>query len=314
MAIVCLSAVFITGFLVGRAWPATVPDKAAVTVSAAPVSAEPSDNANNASNVPVQTAGVVDEDLQKLLDGEVSSLDGKWDVYAESLSDGRVAHAVENVEQGDTLVSASLIKLFIMGTVFDQIEKGAINLNSVSEDLNKMITVSDNEAANDLINLLGGGNSAAGMEAVNDWTDSIGCSGSHLNRLMLADNGLQNYTTAEDCARILRMIYNGQCVSAQKSAQMLKLLKAQTVNNRLPAQLPAGTVVAHKTGDLQKLSCGDVGIVYSPTVNYILCIICNNSTNDKKTAEKEADISVKVYEYYNRLSESGGRLSNSNSD
>jgi beta-lactamase class A len=137
------------------------------------------------------------------------------------------------------------------------------------------------------------------MKAVNAFADSIGCSDSRQNRLMLDDNGLQNYTTAKDCAVILGLIYSGKCVSEKWSAEMLSLLKAQTVNNRLPASLPSGTVTAHKTGDLAKLSCGDVGIIYSPACDYILCAICNDPYSDDGAAKAIAELSRQVYDYYN---------------
>ncbi len=46
---------------------------------------------------------------------------------------------------------ASTIKAFVMASTFDQIKKGKLSYNSVKGLLNSMITVSDNEAYNQLV-------------------------------------------------------------------------------------------------------------------------------------------------------------------
>ena len=116
---------------------------------------------------------------------------------------------------------------------------------------------------------------------------------------MLESNGLENYTSAADCATALCMIYAGTYVCQRWSEELLQLLLQQTVNNRLPQGVPAGTAVAHKTGDLQNLSCGDVGIVYGPSGAYLLCIINNHSPNDRKTVSDFVALSSRVYQFFN---------------
>jgi len=116
---------------------------------------------------------------------------------------------------------------------------------------------------------------------------------------MLEQNGLENYTSAADCAIALRMIYAGTYVNQRWSEQLLQLLLQQTVNNRLPKGVPAGTPVAHKTGDLQNLSCGDVGIVYGQSGAYLLCVINNHAVNDVQTAADFAELSGRVYRFFN---------------
>lgn len=238
-----------------------------------------------------------DAALQALLDEELSGLSSSWDVYAESLDSGAWASAQINHTAGEGMVSASLIKLFIMGAVYDQVNRGILRADSVYSDVYAMITVSDNSASNRLTRLLGNGDAAAGMAAVNAYAASLGCEAVSLNRLMLENNGLENYVTAADCARILRAIYEGTCVSAEYSAIMLDMLKAQTVNNRIPQGLSGGATAAHKTGDLSGLSCGDVGIVFSDAGDYLLCVICNNPYTDGGAASKIVDITRSVHQY-----------------
>lgn len=213
--------------------------------------------------------------LQPLLDQLADGLTGVWDIRVENLVTGETAACRVGAAEDAPMVSASLIKLFIMAAVYEQVEAGQLSHDAVDTALYHMITVSDNVSANTLIRQLGGGDTQAGMAVVNDYAARLGCSSTSLNRLMLENNGLQNYTSAADCALLLRQIYTGSCVSPARSEEMLELLKAQQINDRIPAGLPEGVVCAHKTGDLTALCNADAGIVFTEQGAYILCLLSN---------------------------------------
>ena len=91
-------------------------------------------------------------------------------VYAENLSDG--ARASINSSQ---MPAASLIKLYIAGCVYEQmdfVKEQEVYAGETEELLRLMITVSDNDAANELVRKLGFGDASAGMEVVNEF---VGC-------------------------------------------------------------------------------------------------------------------------------------------
>lgn len=247
------------------------------------------------SAAPVQTSGRAD-DIQPILDRFIQGREESWDILFEDLSDGSIAAARANSPQEHGFISASIIKLFIMGAVYEEIEAGSLDHDAVLPDLRAMIQNSSNDAANSLTRRLGGGDAAAGMARVNRFADSIGCHESRLNRLMMDFNGNENYTTAEDCAVLLRMIYEGKCVTAERSAEMLSILKGQTFRNRIPRLLPQGTAVANKTGSLYEHSNGDVGIVFSPQGDYILCIISNEFESTEQVESDMAKLSREVYD------------------
>lgn len=240
----------------------------------------------------------VDYTLQQQLQSYCEQLDGTWDIWVESLSNHTMAHVQQNIRENQPVISASLIKLFIMGATYDALECGELSDEAIEQEIYDMITVSDNNAANDLIRKLGNGNTEAGMEKVNDFATKIGCIDSKLYRVMLAENGLQNYTSASDCAHILKMIYSGQCVSKESSDKMMSFLKQQKVNNRIPAGIPGNVAVAHKTGDLSGICCADVGLVFAENGDYILCAICNDQANDRNAADQIMGLSELVYHFF----------------
>jgi N-acetylmuramoyl-L-alanine amidase len=257
------------------------------------------------SPTPASPSGAVvpvSQDLSELkekLDDSIGSLASQWDVYVECLNDGAAVNCSQNLPKDGRMVSASIIKIFIMGAVYEQISLGKLEEKDVSSDLKRMITVSDNDATNRLITLLGKGDSGKGFTLMNQFAVSLGCRQTTLNRLMLDwDEGLENYTSASDCAKLLRLIYLGQCVNAVYSEKMMTLLKAQEKNEGLKWPIPEDVVVASKPGFISGVSIGDVGIVFSGHADYIICVICNKPYSDDGAKQKICDISELVFEYF----------------
>lgn len=73
---------------------------------------------------------------------ETDNYDGEWAVYVKNLSNGNSIE-INNKK----IISAILIKLFIMGKTYEEIENGRIKRENVASNLKSMITVSDNEAS-----------------------------------------------------------------------------------------------------------------------------------------------------------------------
>ena len=260
--------------------PAGTPVPAAAEPSQTPVSPEPDRN----------------EAVAELFRRFAGEHPGRWNLCFLALPDGEPV--IWGSEEGP-MVSASLIKLPIMGAVYEAVAAGSLDPAQCENWLGPMITVSDNGSANSLVLLLGGGDADKGMAAVNDWCLRQGLTDTRQNRLMLVDNGLQNYTGAADCARLLAAIYRGDCVSPEASREMLSLLLQQQVNDRLPLGLPEGTPIAHKTGDLIGLCWADVGIVYSPGGDYVLCVISDGQASEREAKSATAALSREVYALMN---------------
>ncbi len=203
--------------------------------------------------------------------------------------------------------AASLIKLFIMGTVYENYESlsetyGADTLNSY---LNSMITVSDNDAANKLVNMLGDGDDEAGMRAVNAFCASHGYSSTSMGRLLLQSNEYgDNYTSVSDCGHFLKEIYQSNAGTAESTLAhtdaMYSLLKMQQRRNKIPANLPDGVKVANKTGELDDVE-NDAGIIYNTAKNIdlVVCFMSQDLTDSSEAQAVIAQDSRLIYGYYN---------------
>lgn len=234
-------------------------------------------------------------ELQTLIDGFVQGKNELWDVWVEDLTTGATASACSGSQEERGFISASIIKIFIAGAVYESIEDGRINHDNVISDIKLMLQKSDNEATNRLTKMLGDGDAEKGMERVTGFAESIGCTNTKHNRLMMDFNGKENYTTTEDCATALRMIYRGEYVSSAWSEEMLAIMKGQVDHSRIHRYLPKGTVVADKPGALYEHSNGDVGIVFSPGGDYIICMICNSFQSVDVVKDNMARLSLEIY-------------------
>ena len=213
-----------------------------------------------------------------------------WQVYVQRLSDGAEA----SVGTGQ-MVAASLIKLYIMGAVYDSYDTltSANGQETVDSLLKFMITVSDNDAANSLTKMLGQGDGAAGRDVVNHYCIQNGYGETSMGRMLLeTGTDRENYTSARDCGKFLENVYRGNLSHAQ---EMLSLLKQQERTGKIPAGIPEGVETANKTGELDSVE-NDAAIVFAGEKPYVLCILSGNLGSTSDARQKITRLSSEIYE------------------
>lgn len=247
-----------------------------------------------------------DEKMDTLVTQVQSQLpgaNGSWSVYICDLAGGSEATINDSPMQ-----AASLIKLFIMGAVYENYDSLSQQYGSATLDsyLTPMITVSDNDAANSLVSCLGGGDSTAGMQKVNSFCQSHGYTNTSMGRLLLASNEFgDNYTSAYDCGKFLKEIYQicsgtTQTPSLLHAEEMYSLLKQQQRTNKIPAALPEGVSVANKTGELSDVE-NDAGILYNAQGgnDLVIVFLSQNLSSPGEAQNTIAQLSRSIYLYYN---------------
>ena len=81
-------------------------------------------------------------------------------------------------------------------------------------------------------------------------------------------------------------------------AEMIEVLKRQKFADGIPAGLPPGIAVAHKTGSITR-NHHDAGIVYA-TRPYVLVILVRGIQEEKESAALMAKLSKTVFESSSR--------------
>lgn len=251
-------------------------------------------------------ASVSSDTLDSLLlqiQAQLPAGNGNWSVYICNLADGS-----EAVFNNTPMQAASLIKLFIMGAVYENYDSlsQTYGASALDANLSPMITVSDNDAANTLVNYLGNGDSQAGMNAVNRFCQAHGYTSTSMGRLLLASNEFgDNYTSAYDCGKFLREIYEicqgtAQTSGLSHASEMFALLKQQQRTNKIPAALPQGVHVANKTGELSDVE-NDAGILYNTPggTDLVISVMSQNLNNPSSAQSAIAQLSRFAYDFFN---------------
>jgi beta-lactamase class A len=163
----------------------------------------------------------------------------------------------------------------------------------VRELLERMIVRSSNLATNALIAIVG-------AERANATAHALGAT--HIKVLRgvedqkAFDAGMSNTTTSRDLAALMSAIEQGRAASRSSCDAMRAILLRQEFNDEIPAGVPAGTPVAHKTGSITAV-LHDAAIVYPKgRPPYVLVVLTRNIPDEKVARGLIADLSRIVYE------------------
>jgi beta-lactamase class A len=171
-----------------------------------------------------------------------------------------------------------------------------------------MITRSNNQATDALLAAVGG------PAAVTAWLRNAGIEGQRVDRniaTLLRDDMAMNdptlgidkrdSSTPKAMVRLLAKLYKGDVLSPSSRGVLLGAMsRCLTGRNRIPAGLPLGTLVAHKTGTLYGQT-SDVGIIRMPDGRAVALAVF--ATGRERThaarASKIAEITRTVYDSFN---------------
>ncbi len=250
--------------------------------------------------------------MTQLLEEKISTYDGIWSVALKTKG-MKVQETCDiySSSHGRMMKSASLIKLFVMEKIYEQIGQNNLQEDQMGSLIQSMITVSDNTACNTLVtDFLGQGNAQEGMAQVTRYAQQQGYSDTSMGRLMLSyQTEGDNYTSARDCVSLLEKIYHKTCVNAEASEKMLSFLKNQERRNKIPFGLQtrltgAQEWVANKTGEIAQAEVpekgmveGDAAIVHTSFGDYILCILVNDMNSNTQTQADIQELSGWIYDY-----------------
>lgn len=248
--------------------------------------------------------------LEKLVNKVLQNDSNNYGVVIKNLATGEEY----NLNEHKQFETASLYKLWVMGLAYQEISEGKLKKNeflsqdasilnnkfnipsdsadikdgvvsyTLSDAVNRMITVSDNYTALLLTEKLKLSKLAQFLKDNNFYESNIGSVNS------------QPVSSASDIALFYEKLYENKLINADSSAGMLSLLKEQKINTKLPRYLPPYVKTAHKTGERDSFS-HDAGIVFLPDNEYVL-VVLSDTDNPSSANENIAKISEAVYQYF----------------
>jgi beta-lactamase class A len=272
--------------------------------------------------------------------GEPSSLETRLAPLAKAHK-GKVAIAVKHLGTGDTfylnadepMPTASLIKVAVMVETYQQALEGKISLTdkvtlhdadkvpgsgiltehfsdgaafSLRDAVRLMIALSDNTATNLVLD-------KTGIREVNTRMEALGLLNTRVNAKSFRGSttsvdparskkfGLGS-TTAREMVALLEKIQAGAVASPAGCQIMLNHLKKCDDKDRFTRLLPAGTVVAHKTGSVNDART-DAGIIYFDGGAVALCVLTAENGDRSWRPDNTAHLlcaraAKEVYDYF----------------
>jgi beta-lactamase class A len=157
----------------------------------------------------------------------------------------------------------------------------------------RMITRSSNLATNLLIEF-------ANAESVTSTMRDLGADSIQVLRGVedqkAYDRGMNNRTSALDLLVIFKSLAEGDIVDNRGRREMMNILEAQEFHDMIPALLPSGTRVAHKTGSITGVQ-HDSGIVFLPDGRQYVLVVLSKELKDKEEGKKViAEASKAIYD------------------
>lgn len=261
----------------------------------------------------------------------LSKLDGTVGLYVEVMDTGEVFE----INPDYVFPSASVIKIPMLALLLRDVQEKRADWNApraiapnnrvggtgilVSLDADYapscsvlatlMITLSDNTATNEIMDIIG-------IDRFNQFCRDMGYSHITLMRKMLdfeaIKQGRNNYMCAGEAGRLLSSIAKGEFVNKEVCETIIGIMERQQCLNKLPALLPAipswaskeertnmkpGTVlVANKTGDLTGIQ-HDVGVFTLPDGRrYVIAMFTGGLASDRDGIMAIAKVSRAVYD------------------
>jgi len=204
----------------------------------------------------------------------------------QAVEEGRMSlSAPVTLQRGDRKGGSGTLKFSPLGTVYTN-----------RELLEVMIDHSDNTAAGLIVRQLGYEYLQKTFITLGLRDTIINPDGFNLTSRRVEED---NMTSPRDMAFLLEKIYRRELVSPLASDQMLDIMKHQHLRDRLPRFLPNGWEIAHKTGLLRR-ACHDVGIVFSPKGDYMICVLTSHDATYKMAKRFIANVGRITYDYYGR--------------
>lgn len=249
-----------------------------------------------------------DKKLQRQVEEAIRGFGGNIGVYIKNLKNGKTVAV-----NADTVFStASMVKIPILVGVMDKLNRGELDyhqtlayndsllyagvdiLGSFKNDekieLSKvmmlMLTMSDNTASLWLQSLAGTGT------RINAILDSLGFSVTRVNSRTPGREAARSVygwgqTSPREMATLMEKIANGEIISQERSARMLRLLGRNYWDEVAVSQIPSDVFVASKNGAVDE-SRSEVLFVNGRGARYLFCVCTKNNKDQSWTADNEA--------------------------
>ena len=111
---------------------------------------------------------------------------------------------------------------------------------------------------------------------------------------------------------VMKAVFDSQLVSVKSRQEMIGILKSQQFNEMIPAGLPAGTSVAHKTGRITGITHDAAIVMHENDSPFVLVILTRGWADYTLATGAGIEITKATFQYHRGkvLTESLSKLIN----
>jgi beta-lactamase class A len=232
------------------------------------------------------TTALAASTLENEIKKDLRGFSGRVGVFAKNLNTGRTIE----FNQDDVFPTASTSKLVVALATYKYLypKAGTDKTNKYDQDIELMMTISDNNAFQELLNEMDTNNKDVLNKVVKDL---------HLRKTQIhSENAFNSYqyhsiTTPYEMAKIFEKIYTDKYLDKNKSEQLKNELANTIFHDEIPRYMM--TPVLHKVGELDEVLC-DVGVVQDGR-DPILISFYTTTTDHNYSSDFIATESAKLY-------------------
>ena len=249
-----------------------------------------------------------DKKLQQQVERLLQGYSGDIGVYIKNLKNDKVV----SVNADTVFPTASIVKIPILVSIMDKLSRGELTYNQeltyrdsllyegvdilgsfkggekieLGKVVMLMLTMSDNTASLWLQSLAGGG------IRINELMDSLGLKDTRVNSRTPGREKIRSLygwgqTTPREMAMLMEKIADGEIISPEKSAQMVRLLGRNFWDENAISQIPSDVFVASKNGAVNE-SRSEVLFVNGRGARYIFSVFTKNNKDQSWKQNNEA--------------------------
>lgn len=191
--------------------------------------------------------------LEREIKDDLKKFDGRVGVFAKNLKTGKTIEFNED----NIFPTASTSKLVVALATYKYLypQAGSAKASQYDQQIELMMTVSDNNAFQELLNEMDTNNQDVLTKTVKDLK---------LRKTQIHNKGaFQKYqyhsvTTPYEMGKVFEKIYTGKYLTKSKNEQLKYELANTIYNDEIPRYMQ--TPVFHKVGELDEILC-DVGVI-----------------------------------------------------
>ncbi|MDO4466969.1 MAG: RICIN domain-containing protein [Bacillota bacterium] len=224
--------------------------------------------------------------MEKRIQNMISENTNSKEIWQVSFMDLKRNKEI-NINSNKNL-SMNLIKLFVMGAIYNQID--SFDRDVVEATVKDMMITDSDIAMGDIFSILGNGDYKAGAEVVTNWANEQGYEDVYASTLYT-----ENKCSAINASQFLKDLSSNKYAYSE---EMLSILEQAGPQKIITSVIPNTVKTGSKAG-VMNYTVNDSAIIYSANGDYVLTVMATGVSSPSNSQGLIQSISKEFYNFLN---------------